>query len=101
MNFKDITYGEERLVEIEIRWSNDAMADLALVVMRERVCDDHLDWCERMKCPKPFRYNMVSKSTVECKDGEFAQPHSFRLTRKEAFRMGICLLKFALFKIIR
>ena len=100
MKFKDVTYGEERLVDIEIRWSNDAMNDLALVCARERVCQDHLDWCERMNHPKPFIYSLVNQQAFECEDGDFAQANSFRLTRREALRMGWCLLKFALFKRI-
>lgn len=101
MKFKDVTYGEEREVDIDIRWSNTVFEDLALVCMRQRVCDDYLDWCERMRHPKPFNYDIFSRATTECKDGDYAQPQSFRLTRKEAFRMGLCLLRFALFNIIR
>lgn len=100
MKFKDVTYGEDRMVDIEIRWSNTAGADLALVCIRQRVCDDYLDWCERMRFPKPFNYSLFNRCTTECKDGDFAHPETFRLTRKEAFKMGLCLLKFAIFKRI-
>lgn len=100
MKFKDVTYGEDRLVDIEIRWSNTACANLALVCMRQRICADYLDWCERMNYPKPFNYDIFNRTITLCDDGDFDQPQSFRLTRKEALRMGLCLLKFALFNRI-
>lgn len=101
MKFTDVTYGEDKLVDIEIRWSISGEQDLALVCMRQRIDQDYLDWCERVRHPKPYQYSLIGRTTTECKDGDFAQPQSFRLTRKEAFRMGLCLLRFALFNRIR